>query len=92
MATIVSAGLAWVALGALVKSGLVVSVPLTIIQRVSAVALVLFAGLLIARLLRLASRRAGTLRDSRQEHPAEILQLGGAHAIHLRKLSQVARL
>jgi threonine/homoserine/homoserine lactone efflux protein len=50
MATIVSAGLAWVALGALVKSGLVVSVPSTIIQRVSAVALVLFAGLLIARL------------------------------------------
>ncbi len=50
MATIVSAGLASVALGALVKSGLVVSVPFTIIQRVSAVTLELFAGLLIARL------------------------------------------
>jgi hypothetical protein len=50
MATIVSAGLAWAALGALVKSGLVVSVPSTIIQRMSAVALVLFAGLFITRL------------------------------------------
>ncbi len=50
MATIVSAGLASVALGALVKSGLVVSVPSTIIQRMSAVTLELFAGLQIARL------------------------------------------
>ena len=50
MATIVSAGLASVALGALVKSGRVVSVPSTIIQRMSAVTLELFAGLQIARL------------------------------------------
>ena len=50
MTTIVSASLASVALGALAKSDLVVSVPSAIIQRVSAVALVLFAGLFITRL------------------------------------------
>jgi threonine/homoserine/homoserine lactone efflux protein len=46
--TIVTAGLAWISLGALVKSGM--TVPSRLIQRVSAVALMLFAGLLLARL------------------------------------------
>jgi threonine/homoserine/homoserine lactone efflux protein len=48
--TIIGAGLAWVSLGALVKSGALVSVPAKFIQRASAAALVLFAGLLVARL------------------------------------------
>ncbi len=47
--TIISAGLAWVGLGALVKSGAVISVPSKALQRASAAALIGFAGLLIAR-------------------------------------------
>ena len=47
--TIVSAGFCWLALGGLLRSGRIVRVPAALIQRTSAVALALFAGLLIVR-------------------------------------------
>ncbi len=48
--TIISAGFCWLALGELIRSGKVVHVPAALIQRGSAIALVLFAALLIVRL------------------------------------------
>jgi threonine/homoserine/homoserine lactone efflux protein len=47
--TIVSAGFSWVALGALIRSGKIAHVPAALIQRGGAIALALFAGLLIVR-------------------------------------------